>query len=106
MVCGSATADSGKIRHANQNNQWQSAPRIPAPKAVGCNRLQPAFCFEKVALLVENYPSPRSSPIPVKIIPIPLVADTTAPTLVVSAGSGTLHTPVASVMFVIVISVP
>jgi hypothetical protein len=46
------------------------------------------------SLLVENHPSPRNSPMPEKIIPMPLVADTTAPTLVVSTGSGSLHTPV------------
>lgn len=36
---GSAAADSGKTRSNNQNDGWQDAPRIPAPKAVGCNRL-------------------------------------------------------------------
>jgi hypothetical protein len=43
----------------------------------------------------EDYPSPRSSSIPVKIIPMPLVADTTAPTLVVSAGTveRSIHLP-------------
>jgi len=38
-ACGSAAADSDKTRFNNQSDCGQDTPRIPAPKAVGCNRL-------------------------------------------------------------------
>jgi len=46
---GSA-ADSGKTCWNNQIDGWQKAPRIPTPKAVGCNRLRPCLTVYKLLL--------------------------------------------------------
>jgi len=66
-VCGSAAADSVKTRFNNQSDCWQDTPRIPVPKAVGCNRWLARVLLSILSCLLEQSKRIKRNPFAVPI---------------------------------------